>query len=149
MLENDLRAEIVALHEFFVDWFGGLIAQDDQIFNDRFVVRFGDECELIQPSGATLTRKTFIAAVRNSYGSSPDFKIAIRNVRLRFELPGGHALVSYEEWQRNAVNSTPQDNARAASVLFSRTSANTPFQWLHIHETWLPSELTNASKFNF
>lgn len=142
------RQEIEALHEFFVDWFGGLIAEDDGVFEQRFSARFSADCELIQPSGDTLTRDTFFRAVKNSYGTSPDFRIEIRNVRVRAELPGDHWLVSYEEWQRNAINSKPADNARAASVLFSR-DANGIFQWLHIHETWLPEQATPPERFDF
>ena len=142
------RKEIEGLHEFFVDWFGGLIDEEEAVFEQRFSVRFSSDCELIQPSGDTLTRDVFFQAVKNSYGSSPDFRIAIRNVRVRAELPGDHLLVSYEEWQRNAINSKPADNARAASVLFSR-DANGIFQWLHIHETWLPEKMTPPDRFDF
>ena len=143
------RAEIEGLHEFFVDWFGGLIGDDQAVYEERFAERFSADCELIQPSGATLSRDTFFSAVRNSYGSSPDFRIAIRNVRVRYQIAGGFTLVSYEEWQRNAVNSTPQDNARAASVLFEDDSARGRPQWLHIHETWLPASDTPAERFDF
>ncbi len=142
------RQEIEGLHEFFVDWFGGLIAEDDAVFEQRFSVRFSADCELIQPSGDTLTREIFFQAVKNSYGASPDFRIAIRNVRVRAVLPDNYLLVSYEQWQRNAINSKPADNARAASVLFSR-DAKGVFQWLHIHETWLPEQATSPERFDF
>ena len=149
MLQQEVRAEIEALHEFFVDWFGGKIAQDEEVFEKRFAARFSGACELLQPSGDTLTREVFFRAVKNSYGSSPDFRIIIRNVRVQLELPCGHSLVTYEEWQRNAINSKPQDNARAASVLFSPKSSSVPFQWLHIHETWLPAADTPPERFDF
>lgn len=142
------RQEIEGLHEFFVDWFGGSIPEDEALFEQRFATRFSTDCELIQPSGDTLTREVFFDAVKNSYGASADFRIAIRNVRVRAELPSEHLLVSYEEWQRNAMNSKPADNARAASVLFSR-DASGKFQWLHIHETWLPEKLTPPDRFDF
>jgi hypothetical protein len=149
MLEQDVTEEIEALHEFFVDWFGGKIAQEQDVFDSRFASRFSAACELIQPSGDTLSREVFFRAVKNSYGSSPDFRIAIRNVRVQLELPSGHSLITYEEWQRNAINSKPPDNARAASVLFSPKSTNSPFQWLHIHETWLPATDTPSERFDF
>ncbi|MEM7467235.1 MAG: hypothetical protein AAF387_10155 [Pseudomonadota bacterium] len=149
MNETEAREEIEALHLFFVDWFGGLIEKDEAVFQMRFAQRFASDCELIQPSGDTLSRQVFFNAVEKSHGSSPDFRIAIRNVRIRFDLPGDYALVSYEEWQRNAVNSTPQDNARAASVLFARDAANGALQWCHIHETWLPEKQTPPERFDF
>ena len=147
-VEQLAREEIEGLHEFFVDWFSGSIAQDDTVFEQRFALRFSEDCELIQPSGDTLSRDVFFRAVNNSYGSSPDFRIAIRNVRVRVELSTGHLLVSYEEWQRNAVNSKPSDNARAASVLFAR-EVDGKFKWLHIHETWLPEAATSIDRFDF
>lgn len=149
MDEATARAEIEGLHEFFVDWFGGLISNDEATYHARFAERFAADCELIQPSGATLSRDVFFGAVQGSYNSSPDFRIAIRNVRVRCELPGGYTLVTYEEWQRNAVNSTPPDNARAASVLFEDRSSQDRPHWLHIHETWLPVSDTPPERFDF
>ena len=149
MSEAQARLEIEALHEFFVDWFGGKIAADERVFHQRFSSRFHPDCELIQPSGLTLNTSDFFHAVRSSYGSSPDFRIAIRNVRVRHALPDGYSLVTYEEWQRNAVNSTPPDNARAASVLFYRPNDNTAPLWMHIHETWLPLVQVPPSRFDF
>ena len=149
MNEAQAREEIEALHQFFVDWFGGLIAAQESTFDQRFVRRFHDSCELIQPSGNTLTREVFFQAIYDSYDSSPGFRIAIRNVRVRFSLPDGYSLVTYEEWQRNAVNSTPPNNARAASVLFHRDSDGAAPLWLHIHETWLPPADTPAARFDF
>ena len=148
MNETQATKEIEALHAFFEDWFGGLIKAEEAVFQERFASRFHDDCELIQPSGATLSREVFFKAVLDSHDSSPDFRIAIRNVRVRFVLPGGYTLVTYEEWQRNAVNSTPSDNARAASVLFSESNSAQP-HWMHIHETWLPAAQTPAERFDF
>ena len=149
MNEAQAREEIEALHQFFVDWFGGLVAAQESAFDERFARRFHDSCELIQPSGNTLSREVFFRAVFDSYHSSPDFRIAIRNVRVRFTLPGGYTLVTYEEWQRNAVNSRPADNARAASVLFHRPGDDAAPLWLHIHETWLPPADTPPARFDF
>lgn len=149
MNEIEAREEIEALHAFFVDWFGGLIAADAEVFEQRFAKRFHADCELIQPSGSTLTRQVFFDAVRQSHASSPDFRIAIRNVRVRYELANGLSLVTYEEWQRNAVNSKPPDNARAATVLFQQSEDDRSLSWLHIHETWLPADQTPASRFDF
>ena len=149
MKENEAREEIEALHAFFVDWFGGIVEPENEVFEQRFAKRFHPDCELIQPSGSTLTRQVFFDAVRQSHGSSPDFRIAIRNVRVRYQLLDGLSLVTYEEWQRNAVNSKPPDNARAATVLFQKAGGDQSISWLHIHETWLPAEQTPVSRFDF
>ncbi|MGR8949280.1 MAG: hypothetical protein ACU84Q_14640 [Gammaproteobacteria bacterium] len=50
MDEMTARGEIESLHQYFVDWFGGLIERDDTVFEERFARRFGAECELTRPS---------------------------------------------------------------------------------------------------
>ena len=42
--------------------------------------------------------------------------------------------------------STPPDNARVATVLFKNVE---PLQWLHVHETWLPSAVASAGSYDF
>ena len=149
MTETQAREEIEALHQFFVEWFGGSLADENEVFESRFAARFHPDCVLIQPSGASLTLAQFLNVVRTSHGSSPDFRIAIRNVKVRYLLPDGYALVCYEEWQRNAVNSKPTDNARSATVLFQQATTHGAPLWLHIHETWLPATETPPSRFDF
>ena len=83
--------------------------------------------------------------MRRAHGSNPDFRIAIRNVVVRRVMPDV-VLATYEEWQRNALASTPPDNARLATVAFARTE---PLRWLHVHETWLPGEVAAAGPYDF
>ena len=58
-------------------------------------------------------------------------------------------LATYEEWQRNALASTPPDNGRVATVLFEDDRAEDRLRWLHIHETWLPEEVMAAGPYDF
>lgn len=133
--------EIEALHEFFVAWFTGSIAESE--FETGFMARFDPDFLLIPPAGIVLDRDGIASAVRDGYGSNPGFRIAIRNVRVRrvFE---GHVLATYEEWQRNALASEPPDNARLATVLFADTR---PLRWLYVHETWMPAESAGSYEF--
>lgn len=140
--------EIVALHDFFTDWFPGRCAQDEALFNDRLTDRMDDDLILIQPGGESINKTVFCNAVWSGYGKSPSFRAIIRNVELRpIEVPG-FVLVTYEEWQRGAQNSKPEDNARVASVLFAMTG-DQPKCWTHIHETWLPDNQITPEAMDF
>ncbi len=149
------RTEIEELHVFFDDWFGGLIKAGDSVFDGRFSARFDPECILIQPGGVSLDYNQFKEGVRSGYASSPGFKVEIRNVTVRLLTVGENnahdiLLVTYEEWQKNAINSTPPNNGRAASVIF-KIVRNDPIKlhWYHIHETWLPKSVMDADNFDF
>lgn len=138
-----IKQEIEALHQFLVAWYTGTIAEDE--FETAFLNRLDSEFLLIPPAGIILTLEDLATSLRHGYHSNPDFRIAIRNVQVR-RVIGGHILATYEEWQRNALASIPPDNARLATVLFAETQ---PLQWLHIHETWMPKEVTEGGPFDF
>ncbi len=92
-----------------------------------------------------LTLDEIGTGVRNAYGTNPEFRIAIWNVKI-LRVLDGYILATYEEWQRNARASTPPDNARIATVLFENAER---LHWLHIHETWMPASVVSASSFDF
>ena len=140
--------EIIALHDFFTEWFPGRCAQDESLFNARLTDRMDENLILVQPGGRSIDKQTFCDAVWSGYGKSPDFRAIIRNVELRPVTLEGHVLVTYEEWQRGAVNSMPEDNARTASVLFALEDEK-PRRWIHIHETWLPDDRITPQSMDF
>ena len=142
-LELVVRDEVEALHVFFVGWFSGMLPVD--AFETDFLGRFDEEFLLIPPAGALLSRAEFQSAVRRSHGTNPDFRIAIRNVKVHRVL-GDHVLATYEEWQRNALASTPPDNARIVTVIFRKARS---LQWVHVHETRLPESIASAGPYNF
>jgi hypothetical protein len=141
--EVAVRTEIEALHEFFVGWFSGALRTSE--FESGFMARFSPDFLLVPPAGTLLNLVQFSGAVRSAHGTSPTFRIAIRDVTIRRRFDG-HILATYEEWQRNALASTPPDNARIATVLLRDTR---PLQWLHIHETWLPEAIARAGPYDF
>ncbi len=147
-LETTVRTEIEALHDFFTLWFSGKCGQDRDLFDMGLTSRMAEDVLLIQPGGGVLGKASFCDAVWKGYGFSPQFRIAIRNVELRPIIFEDYVLVTYEEWQRGAVNSTPPDNGRLASVLFS-VQDERPAKWLHIHETWLPKARYTQAAFDF
>lgn len=137
--------EIEALHRFFVSWLSGSIANDSDLFQVEFTDRFHLGFVLIAPGGNTLDLNHLSTNIRNGYGQNRDFRIAIRDVVVRFSWDR-YVLATYQEWQRNALASTPPDNGRAASVVFQ---IDDDLKWLHIHETWLPAEVMRAGPFDF
>lgn len=141
--ETRAREEIEALHEFFVGWFSGALGED--AFEAGFLSRFDPAFLLIPPAGTTLSLEELADGVRQSHATNPEFRIAIRNVTLRRVLDR-QLLVTYEEWQRNALASTPPDNGRAASVLFE---VGERLRWLHVHETWLPEAVMTTGPYDF
>ena len=94
IIEENVRTEVEALHRFFVGWFSG--ALDESEFETGFLNRFESEFLLIPPVGSLLTLSELTSSIRCAYGSNPDFRIAIRNVRVRQEFDGV-IVATYEE----------------------------------------------------
>ena len=116
-----------------------------EAFEREFLPRFAADLVFIPPAGRFLGLDQLCASIRDGYGTNPDFRIRIRNVRVHREIDG-HILATYEEWQRNALASKPPDNGRLATVLFAASDRLT---WQHIHETWLPDEIMQAGPYDF
>ena len=142
-LEDIIRTEIEDLHKFFVGWFTGTL--DTISFDEGFLARFDSDFLLIPPAGIILSLDELSSSIRNTYDTNPDFRIAIRNVKVQRVL-NNEIIATYEEWQRNALASTPPDNARLATVIFRKTE---PLAWLHVHETWMPESIQVAGPFDF
>ena len=142
-MQERVKNEIEALHQFFVGWFSGSLSSER--FETDFLRRFDQNFLLIPPGGMLLTLDEFTSGVRAAQGTNPDFRIAIRNVIVR-QLFSGHVLATYEEWQHHALASTPAENARLASVIFALSD---PLCWVHVHETWLPNSVSQSGDYNF
>jgi len=142
-LEDIVQTEIEDLHKFFVGWFTGTL--DASSFDEGFLARFDADFLLIPPAGIILSLEELSSGIRNTYDTNPDFRIAIRNVKIQRVL-NSEIIATYEEWQRNALASTPPDNGRVATVIFKKTE---PLQWLHVHETWMPESVQKAGPFDF
>lgn len=149
MQSERVRQEVESLHEFFVDWFTGACDRTEAIFDERFRRRFAPSCHLIPPNGRLIDFEKLSSAIHGDHGVNAAFRIAIRGVQVLRETDG-LVLATYEEWQRNAVNSRPQDNGRIATALFATgCDTATGLQWLHIHETWLPQDVMAAGPYDF
>ena len=142
-IQETVRLEIEALHQFFVGWFTG--ALPESAFKSDFLDRFSDDLIFIPPAGQLLGLSNLESTVRDRHSSNPNFRIAIRQVQVQRQFDN-YVVVTYEEWQRNALASTPPDNGRLATVLFRGPE---PLKWLHIHETWLPPEAMSSGPYDF
>lgn len=150
LLLDAVRDDVVDLHVFFDDWFRGQCKQSEEVLESRCASRLSPNFQLIYPGGRVLERKDLIAGITQAYGKSPDYKTQIRDVRLRPMGCHGYLLANYEEWQKNALNSTPPDNGRLSSVVLRIVSSEPiKLEWLHLHETWLPGDVIAADPFDF
>ena len=143
MIQERVRREVGELHEFFVGWFSGALPEN--AFEAGFSLRFSEDLVFIPPAGRLLGLSDLSTSVRSGYATNPDFRVRIRAVQVQRELDG-FVLATYEEWQRNALASSPRDNGRLATVLFA---VGERLRWLHIHETWLPPEVMAAGPYDF
>jgi hypothetical protein len=138
--------EIEQLHAFFVTWFNGTAVDSDDVFDRGFVDRMAPQGTLIQPGGERKQLGDLAEGMRRAHRSSPNFDIRVRNARLEHVTPE-LVIATYEEWQRGAINSEPPSNGRLSTVVFLRESER--LRWLHIHETWLPSDVAAKAETLF
>jgi hypothetical protein len=130
----NVAREIEELHQFFQDWFTGAIPQTETHFA-RVTAALTPGFILISPNGSLAEYATVIEWLRNGYGTRPGFRLWTDQIAVR-QANADLMLVTYREWQQR----DQATNARLSSALF-QTWADAPngVQWLHVHETWLPS----------
>ena len=134
-LKQKIKQEIIDIHLLFIDWFTGKCDQED--LDNKLAPRFYKETKFISTKGESINYDSLMMMFKNGYAKmNSDFKIAISDVELLQEV-GDYVLVNYIEWQTNDPNPEVSGNynTRKATVLISK---QTPFKWLHIHETMLP-----------
>lgn len=144
-IQDAVCEEITAVHVFFESWFNGRVPNSDEVFHKGFTEHLGDRFLIIVPGGDVLGAENIAAAIRSGHGSNPDFRIQIRKVEVRLHTDL-LIVATYEEWQRNARNSTPANNGRVATVVFERADH---LRWCHLQETWLSRAVVDADPFEF
>ena len=142
-IEDEVREEVERVHDFFVEWFNGTAAKGE--LETMLIPRLDKEMFYLTPDGTEFTHDDLIGMFRETHETNPEFRIDIRDVRILREY-GDHLLVTYTEWQKGARSSNKPDNARMTTLLLRKGE---PFQWLHVHETWLPETVRAAGLFNF
>ncbi len=135
-LLGEVRAEIERLHDFFTGWFNGTLPESGEVFAHGLADHFHPDFEIVLPSGTVHDRDGILTPVRQAWGTNPEFRAVVRNVRILGEWPqagAGLVLAASVEDQSGARNTTPADNLRHSTVLFERRSER--LVWRHLHET--------------
>ncbi len=133
-LLGEVRAEIEVLHDFFTSWFSGTLPESGEVFAHGLGDHLHPEFEIVLPSGTVSDRDGLLTPVREAWGTNPDFRAVVRDVRVLGEWPrAGLVLAAYVEDQTAARNTTPADNLRHATALFERRAGR--LVWRHLHET--------------
>lgn len=123
--------EIVARHEFFVDWFAGRLS--DSSFAASLAA-FEPDFHRIGPDGALQDHEGLASMLAAARGRLTDqFAITITDVAVLRET-GEDALMTYVERQEHGGRTT----FRRAGALFSR-NADAPLgvAWRFVQETWI------------
>jgi len=129
------RTEVEALHDFFAAWFQGQLANTEANFA-RFAAAMRPGFHMIAPSGQMTDLPELLIRLREAHGRQPTIQIWTTNHHCHFQF-GDHALVSYEEWQSNGTTRTGR---LSTALLQLDATAPAGIRWLHVHETWLPSQ---------
>jgi len=134
-IKQKIEQEIIDLHNLFVNWFTG--NSDKENLKPKLASRFYEKTVFITTKGESVSYNNLMTMFENGYGKmNSNFKIAISNVEILHEI-GEYILANYIEWQTTDVNPQSSGNysVRKTTALISK---QTPFKWLHIHETMMP-----------
>ena len=130
-MKANCLTEVQALHQFFQDWFRGVLPDTDEVYA-RLTAVLHETFVIISPDGTLSRREDLVTTLRLAYGQRPLIRIWVQNLQYRPIIPT-IGLVMYEEWQTDNGKTT----SRLSSALF-RANTKTPqgVEWLHVHETW-------------
>ena len=138
-LEERCRREIVELHQFFEDWFNGALPDEDAAYA-RFADVLAESFVIVGPEGIPGERAPLLEGLRKAHGRSKQggtSRIWIEDIVLH-HAEGDLAFLRYIEWQ----NLAGKLRGRQSSVLFrEREGMPNGLEWLHVHETWVPSSV--------
>ena len=141
--EKDLaqrcESEVVELHQFFQDWFNGVLEPTDADFA-RFADALAPDFVIIPPSGRAVERDPLLQGLKQAHGRWREGetigkgRIWIQDFTIRL-IESQVLVATYEEWQefKREVKS------RVSTVIF-RAAEGTPngVNWHHLQETNLP-----------
>ncbi len=96
-MEENCKKEVIALHQFFEDWFSAKLAQNDENY-ERMTAVMHPDFHIAGPDGRMMDYPTLEKGLWAGHNSRPDFKLWVENVQTR-PLSNDLALTTYEEWQ--------------------------------------------------
>ncbi len=141
---QEVTAEVVRLHEFFVRWLGGTSGTHEGVGREEdwadFEASLHPSFEMVVPSGDALTRSELLHSFKPAFGTRPGLKIDIREAKV-LDVNGDSILMRYQEWQEFAApeSETKMSTTARVSMVLLRRSVGAPdgWQWLQLQETWL------------
>lgn len=124
--------EIIELHRFFEAWFLG---REDSL--ERAELALHLDFTMIGPDGTLADRSTTLRRLRDGHAHSTDLRIETGDHRL-LHTADDLLIATYVERHRLAGD---RANERISTVVFVPTRRGpNGLRWLHVHETWLPSD---------
>jgi hypothetical protein len=137
-MANAAASEVHGLHEFFMRWFRGDIAEGSGI--ERVTAALSAEFRMVAPNGLALGREDVLAGLRHARALRPaDFTIVISGAEVIWS-DADHALVVYIERQASAGGMSE----RRSTAFFTRQpAAPNGVQWRHLQETWVSPAADN------
>ncbi len=145
---SEIETAIHDIHAFFTDWIGGRSPGDPETFRKNALDRISDDLVAIFPAGRIFGKKDFSGYMSGLYGSNPEFRIKIRDIRVAHN-GGDMAVVTYQEWQRGAKDSDQPENGRVSTMVVREKRSGEGIEVLNVHETWLPDEVVAEGDFDF
>jgi hypothetical protein len=142
-----IETAIHDIHDFFTDWVGGRCPGDAETFQRNALDRISDDLVAIFPAGRRFGKEDFKGYMSSIYGSNPDFRIKIRDIRVN-HVDGNMAVVNYQEWQKAAKDSDRPNNGRITTMVLGEKPTG-GVEILQVHETWLPDETVATESFEF
>ncbi len=131
-MEPTITAEIVELHQFFQDWFNGVLENQPENFS-RLDTALAPEFKMITPGSALIERAPLVTGLQAAHNTRNGMRIWIKNVILQHQI-GDIFIATYEEWQEIEG----QVSARLSSATFKiQADAPNGIEWVHLHETWI------------
>lgn len=126
------QREIETIHEFFVDWYDGVVPESAF---ERVEQAMAPDVEMVTPDAGRLDRQAVLDAVRNGYDRDEPtyFEIDIRNVSL-LEATEDCGLVQYEEWQRIEGN---WEGRISVALLHQNPEGPEGVVWSYVQSTML------------
>ena len=136
------------LFAFFAEWISGRCRKDPTLWRERAQRRQAADFFYVMPGGGTFEGAAIDRIMFDLHGTNPAFRIRLRNVAVRHRV-GDLVVVTFEEWQRGAIQSSSPDNARLSSAVLRDRGPADGFELLQLQETWLPAAQVARGAFDF
>ncbi len=127
--EEEIKYEILEIHELFQEWYRGTLSDTD--LESNIGAHLAEEFQITFPDGTAHTKNDLLKMMRPDRGNDPRYRIRISDIRIQRSLTDTHQ-VRYVESQYWEGAEKPNLIIQTSSIL--RGSSN-GLLWVSIHET--------------